>query len=66
MAIDPAVIAEILNGERPYDHYETQGDEPVSLQKLKEDASEHLFNGPEGNIWILRLLEIIEVMQADH
>lgn len=57
----PVDIHEILNGPRPYDNFEP--DDPETLDTLRALASELLFNGQEGSIWILRLIEIIEALQ---
>jgi hypothetical protein len=62
-AVKPEIdISEILNGPRPYDHYE-RSDEPVTLESLEEAALGSRLNGPEGGIAVLRLIEIIRALQ---
>ncbi len=53
---------EILNGPRDYDHY-TRDDAPMTLEELEALARESMFNGPEGNIWVLRLIEAIKELE---
>lgn len=59
MSATPEVIAECLNGPREYDHY-APNDPPLTLEQLQEFAHGFLLNGPSGNIFVLRLLEIIK------
>lgn len=60
-AADP--IVGILNDPRPYG-YEPDPDNPMTLTRLKTLADGYTLNGPEGNEYVLRLLEIIDLLRA--
>jgi hypothetical protein len=57
-------IDEMLNGDRPYDPY-VPGNDRATLESLKQSAAEGLLNEPEGNAFVLRLIEVIEVLQSE-
>ena len=57
-----AAIHEILNGRRDYQSYDPDSDNPETLESIQELALGYNFNGPGGNEFILRLLEIIKAM----
>ena len=58
-------IHEILNGPRSYCFYEPAPDSAETLESLQELAYAGLLNGPEGNEFILRLIEIIKALMNE-
>ena len=57
-------LDEMLNGDRPYDPY-IPGNDRATLESLKQSAEEGLLNEPEGNAFVLRLIEVIEALQIE-
>jgi hypothetical protein len=55
-------IHEILNGIRDYQFYAPNPSEPDTLPTIERYARDGVYNGPEGNETILRLLEIIKAL----
>lgn len=59
-------IDEILNGRRDYQFYEPDPKIRETLETLEAHAKRGRLNGPSGNEYVLRLIEIIRALQEEY
>lgn len=63
-------VNEILNGERTEEKHgystfrQPSPEDPATLERIEELAKERLYDGPSGNDYILRLLELVRAMNG--